>query len=148
MIRFFVDGRPKSTQTGGVIRDRKSGRLYPVRRNSDWSATFGQCARQHRLDALLTGPVEVTFRVYMQRPQSWRSHPTVTPDWDNITKGLSDKLNGVLWADDKQIVVAHVFKLYHPDGRVGIEVEVTEIPEEPRPSRARTKPPAEQLALA
>jgi Holliday junction resolvase RusA-like endonuclease len=128
MISFFIDGRPKSTQSGSVIKDPRSGRLYPIRRNSEWAAVFGQCAREYRVTPLLTGPIEVTYRLYMQRPKARREYPMVSPDWDNLVKGLGDKLNGVIWEDDKQIVAAHVYKLYHGDGRVGVEVTIEEIP--------------------
>ena len=38
--------------------------------------------------------------------------PTVKPDWDNIGKLISDALNGVAYADDKDIVFGAVQKAY------------------------------------
>ncbi|MBF6560505.1 MAG: RusA family crossover junction endodeoxyribonuclease [Candidatus Binataceae bacterium] len=37
--------------------------------------------------------------------------PTVKPDWDNLGK-ICDACNGMLWADDKQIVEGQVIKRY------------------------------------
>jgi Holliday junction resolvase RusA-like endonuclease len=39
-------------------------------------------------------------------------HPTVKPDIDNIAKAIADGGNGVVWADDKQIVRLTTLKRY------------------------------------
>lgn len=38
--------------------------------------------------------------------------PTKKPDCDNILKAVLDGLNGVAYRDDKQVVEAHIVKLY------------------------------------
>lgn len=51
--------------------------------------------------------------------------PTKKPDWDNIGKIISDALNKSAYADDAQIVDAHIIKWYSHNPRV--EVEIGEI---------------------
>lgn len=50
---------------------------------------------------------------------------TSKPDLDNLIKGCTDALNGVVWQDDKQIVVVEAKKLYGFEPR--IELYVSEI---------------------
>jgi hypothetical protein len=45
-------------------------------------------------------------------------------DWDNYGKAVSDACNGVLWADDKQVIDGRVVKERAERGRERIEVEV------------------------
>ena len=47
--------------------------------------------------------------------------PTVKPDADNLAKSVCDSLNGVAWADDKQVIKLHVIKAY---GVPRVEVEI------------------------
>lgn len=96
---------------------------------------------------LLDGPVLVKILAIFPVPGSWSRRkradaieglvrPTVKPDWDNIAK-LTDALNGVVWADDKQVVTAAVRKVYGE--RPGLHIEV--IPIVPEPARAPVLPP-------
>ena len=56
--------------------------------------------------------------------------PCKAPDWDNIGKIVTDALNGLAYEDDKQIVDAHVIKLYSDQPRVEVELEEIEGVEE------------------
>ncbi len=47
--------------------------------------------------------------------------PCTKPDIDNVCKTL-DSLNGIVWVDDKQIVVATIRKIY--SDRPGMTIEV------------------------
>lgn len=49
--------------------------------------------------------------------------PTVKPDWDNVGKLVTDALNGIAYADDKQIVDARVRKFYAKSPITVIEIE-------------------------
>lgn len=80
----------------------------------------------------LTGPVELILRAYLPVPESWPKSkkakalagiitPTVKSDYDNIAKSVTDALNGVAWVDDKQIIEAHIYKIY---GVPRVEVEI------------------------
>lgn len=65
--------------------------------------------------------VEVTF--YLPIPISWSKkrrldasqgviRPTKKPDLDNLYKGVTDALNGLLWVDDDIITDAQIHKRY------------------------------------
>lgn len=47
------------------------------------------------------------------------------PDLDNLIKGCTDALNGVVWQDDKQIIAVEATKVYGFEPR--IELYVTEL---------------------
>jgi Holliday junction resolvase RusA-like endonuclease len=49
------------------------------------------------------------------------------PDYDNISKAVSDALNGLAYSDDGQIVSASIEKLYSGRPRLEIELEKTEL---------------------
>lgn len=121
-LDFFVPGRPKSTQTGSVVR--AGGRLIPIRRGTAWSAVCGLVARQYAPPTPLAGPLAVAIRFQLPAPKKRRALPTTRPDIENLVKGLLDSWNGVLWADDSQIVDLWLTKGY---GVPGVNVTVREL---------------------
>jgi Holliday junction resolvase RusA-like endonuclease len=50
-------------------------------------------------------------------------HKTTKPDADNIVKIVKDALNGIVWADDAQVVQMNVSKVYAP--APGLTVNIT-----------------------
>jgi len=53
---------------------------------------------------------------------------TCTPDLDNIEKAIWDGLNGVVWLDDKQVVINHTMKVWGASRLdVGVQVIVREL---------------------
>ncbi len=76
----------------------------------------------------LEGPLRVVAVFVLPRPKRLKTGPRVwapvKPDVDNLIKPW-DSLNGVLWADDKQIVAVAVRKLYAgSDEQPHVDVEV------------------------
>lgn len=72
---------------------------------------------------LIEGPIRAEIEVFMPIPKSdskkkreqklsGQIRPTMKPDADNITKSLLDALNGLAYADDKQVVECEVKKYY------------------------------------
>lgn len=121
MIQFFIAGLPKSTQTGSVIRAGK--RLIPIRRGTAWSSVCGLVARQYAPETPLSGPLGLRLTFVLPRPKKPKATtPIVRPDLENMVKGLADSWNGVLWADDSQIVELGARKIYGLEP--GVEVEV------------------------
>lgn len=49
--------------------------------------------------------------------------PTVTPDWDNIGKIISDALNKIAYDDDKCIVDGYVRKFYSENPHVDVIIK-------------------------
>lgn len=81
----------------------------------------------------LQGPLVMEVRAFFPIPESWskkkrtlaaegRIFPTARPDADNLLKTV-DAFNGVVWADDSQVVDARVLKIYSNEPRLEIQVE-------------------------
>jgi Holliday junction resolvase RusA-like endonuclease len=125
MISFFVPGRPRSTQTGSVIR--VGHRAIPIRRNTAWSSVAGLVARQHAPSRPWLGPVRVSMLFVLPRPKAKRATVAVRPDLENLCKGLLDSWNGVLYHDDSQVVSLWLRKVYEDDRlSVGVLVNVAQ----------------------
>lgn len=82
-------------------------------------------------------PVRVVINIFLPIAQSWsmkrRSmarlgeiRPTVKPDMDNVIKAIFDALNGVVWNDDVQVVLAQVGKYYSEQPEVRVFVEAVD----------------------
>ena len=133
MIRILIPGvpvgkgRPRMTRTGHAYTPEKT-RLY-----EDKIALFGHQAMggKRPLEGYLTIQVEAVFPV----PESWSKKKMKMaldgklfpgrPDIDNILKAI-DGLNGVVWKDDAQIILAVVSKRYGHVPHLAIYVEAAE----------------------
>lgn len=82
----------------------------------------------------LTGPLEVNFVFYRpvqaslskaekNRRLAGVEPPVVKPDLSNYLKASEDALNGVLWEDDRYIVIERCFKRYAETPRIEVEVK-------------------------
>lgn len=54
--------------------------------------------------------------------------PTRKPDLDNVAKAVGDALNGVAFADDVQIAVLHVERIYAPSEGLDVQIKPAERP--------------------
>lgn len=90
----------------------------------------------HRPPAPFSGPVELAVILYCPIPRSWSRKKQAAalagqichvskPDLDNAVKHLMDVLTGMVYADDKQIVVLWAQKKYGEPPRW--EVTVREV---------------------
>lgn len=79
-------------------------------------------------------PLELRIRAFMGMPKVFSKvkqsraiegelRPTKKPDADNIAKSILDGLNGVAYADDKQVVELSVKKYYGTLERVEIDIQ-------------------------
>lgn len=124
-IEPIEQARPRATRFG------KGVRLYDPEKVKRYKQELGDWAREEvaKGDSKfpLDGPLKVTINFYRpiqkslskkerSRRLSGAHRPTVKPDVDNYVKSTLDALNGVLWADDAQIVELQAAKLYseHP----------------------------------
>lgn len=82
----------------------------------------------------IQGPLKVEILAAFPVPQSWPKlkqtraiagtiRPTSRPDADNVLKAAGDALNGIVWNDDSQIVIAQIRKVYSVEPRLRVEVE-------------------------
>jgi len=62
----------------------------------------------------LTGPLRLGVTLMYEQPKSNKmTYKTTRPDLDNCIKSV-DSLNGIVWADDAQIVEIHACKIWGP----------------------------------
>ena len=82
---------------------------------------------------LIDEPIEVECRFYFAPPKSYTKTKlkqitskqmlyTKKPDVDNLFKGVTDALNGVIYNDDSQIVKATMYKEYSDEDRIVVEI--------------------------
>lgn len=87
-----------------------------------------------RVSVPFEGPMHVMIRVQLERPKSNKTLLPVsrnTSDVDNWAKIVLDAGNGILWADDSQIVHLEVAKVWVSDSDgEGLFLNATEIQKE------------------
>lgn len=102
MIRFVVPGEPlPAERPRTVLRRGKGGRMVPVTITPDRTlaaetrvaAAFRAAYPTYPTDATHLWTVDAVF---------WRETQR-SADLDNLLKVVLDGLNGVLWADDRQV---------------------------------------------
>jgi Holliday junction resolvase RusA-like endonuclease len=137
VIRFFVQGVPKSMQVGKSISFQRKGsdtrQHFQKRENSDWALLVGQIGREHAPAMPLEGALVFVATFYVPMPSSIpRKHrltamPIKRPDIDNLVHKLFDNFNGVFWLDDSQITDLLVRKRYPFEGPTGVEIIVAPV---------------------
>lgn len=119
-IDIHVPGEPVAK---GRARVTMRG-TYTPKRTRDWekrAALAAKAAMQGRPP--LTGPVSLSVTAAFSIPVSWpkwkrdlacwgRLRHTIKPDSDNLAKIVQDALNGIVWADDAQVVDLVIRKDY------------------------------------
>lgn len=112
-------GRPRVSTRGG-----KFARLYTPEKTANYEGLVAHAAQQAMQGRpLLTGAVYVELDICVQIPASWSGKrqaqaaqggvaATKKPDADNVIKAVLDGLNGVMWADDVQVVRLLAHKRY------------------------------------
>ena len=132
-VEIFLAGPPR-----GKGRPRASVRAGFVRMHTDektvkYETQLRYAAQQEMAGRVPTElPVRISMTIAFAVPQAWskkkkqealegRIWPCVKPDADNTLK-LTDALNGIVWADDKQVVVALVRKVY--SARPGLTIDI------------------------
>ena len=115
-MREAADGKRKGRRSGGLKRWRQD------------VARVAQIAAARERWEITTQPVSLTLRfVTKARPSSWpswRRYPTSKPDTSKLARAVEDALEGVLYADDKQVVDLHAFKRVGPHPGVFVILEV------------------------
>ena len=146
--------RGKGRHRARIQKAKGSGRLYVQEYPDGETVKYETQLRyvgQQRMDGRpptilpLRVQVEVTLQIAASGPEWERAAKLAgaivpiskgTGDVDNYLKIL-DALNGIVWADDSQIVEARVFKRYGNNPRLAILVEALELPTVEKPERKR-----------
>jgi Holliday junction resolvase RusA-like endonuclease len=94
----------------------------------------------------LTGPLSVNIWFNFERPKKPKSDYPKQKDLDNLAKAVLDSMNGVVWADDKQICILNLAKQFTARSQIIVEVHLLELstqsqsdPRSPHPSLPHTK---------
>lgn len=114
--------RPRFTGNGHAYTTGKT-RAFEMAIRNTWARRFGM--RYGEVQC----PVEVSIKVSKALPKSGKgkfSYDMRAPDLDNCAKAILDGLNGMAFADDRQIVRLSVERMPPEDHSVGswIEIEV------------------------
>jgi len=115
MIRLEIPGRcvPAPRMTYRSKRSPQTMRYMHYRNQIGW------IAKQKKVPKL-QGPVVFSAIIYLSRGKGG------VGDLDNYAKTLKDALNGIAWEDDRQVVEAHLYKVFVPKNdseRVVIEID-------------------------
>lgn len=131
-VIFEVPGRPRGKGRARFVR--ATGHTYtPEETVAYESLIAAEAARAMAGGAPISGPVSLTITAVCPIPVSWskvkraaalegRLRPTAKPDFDNVSKVVSDALNHVAWHDDAQIVDARFAKLFGDRPHLLVEV--------------------------
>lgn len=131
-MRFIVPGEPRGK---GRPRFTKSGSVYTDNKTKQYEFLVQLLAKQGMQGALpYEGTCAVTIDAYFPIPKrtSYKKalamgkgeiDPPVKPDADNIAKIILDGMNGIVFADDKQVTELFVFKKYGEVPRVDVTCE-------------------------
>ena len=76
--------------------------------------------RERGIREATKAPIAISLIFGMGRSAEGAYH-TKRPDIDNLAKAVKDALKGIVYADDSQIVEAHLFKQY---GRPEVRIEI------------------------
>lgn len=131
VVEFVVDGEPVAK---GRPRFTMTGRAYTPKRTHDYEKKVKEAYSGEMFPEDI--PLEVHIDAYFQIPKSVSKkrheemrrgsiRPMKKPDADNIAKSICDALNGVAYADDKQVIRLVVDKWYSDVPRA--EVKITEV---------------------
>lgn len=136
-ITIALDGPTRGKGRGRAVSTKFGARVFTDDKTRKYESQLRYAAQQVMAGRV---PVQDPVRVYVEArfpiAPSWSrkrratalaggAWPCTTPDADNLLKCL-DALNQVVWIDDRQIVDAHVRKVYSERPGLTILVETVE----------------------
>lgn len=119
-------GRPRFARNG-VIYTPTETKLYERLIRDKFIESYGEVRTENKVEVMIAASFNI--------PKSWskrkkseavNKYAPVKPDIDNIVKIVLDSLNGVAYADDKQVVRILAEKIYREDEE-NIKIIVREI---------------------
>jgi Holliday junction resolvase RusA-like endonuclease len=132
MVNFTVYGEPVAKARPRFTRQ---GRTYTPKKTHDYESEVAMMAKAAiGASPPLETPVAVHVYVTFPVPQSYSKKRrdaclngselhTKKPDLDNVVKSITDGMNGVIYADDSQIVSIHAKKVWGVQGMVEVLVK-------------------------
>lgn len=117
-MRFTILSKPIPKARARIMR---TGWAYTPKRTKDYEELVKIVARAAMMAGghkISEAPFKLVIACHGANPRS---------DWDNLGKAISDALNGIVWVDDSQVLVAMVSKARCPKGQERTEVDVEEL---------------------
>jgi Holliday junction resolvase RusA-like endonuclease len=124
-------GRPRFRRMGNFVQTYTDAKTKSYETLVKEAATQAMGSSQPlespvRLDCTIKLPVPKSYpKKRLEACLSGSEKPTKKPDWDNVAKSVADAMNGIVYLDDTQIVVAKVTKTYAVEA--GVDVVVSEV---------------------
>ena len=115
VITFTIPGisvpkaRPRTTKRGNRAI------MYTPDKTKNFENYVKLIAAQHAPKELLTSALEVELHFFFQRPKSLPKkvqYHTKKPDVDNLAKSVLDAFEGIIYANDAQVISLRVTKEY------------------------------------
>ncbi|KGE06462.1 endodeoxyribonuclease RusA [Burkholderia gladioli] len=114
----IAKGRPRFSRQGGYVRTHT-----PEATERYENLVKIAAGTAMRGSAPFDGPVRLVVNIGMAIPASWSQKRQVAaaagligatkkPDWSNVVKAIEDGMNGVVFADDSQVIDCWVSKRY------------------------------------
>lgn len=123
-VSFVVKGKPVGKQRPRTVRNKYTGKTLTYTPNKT-KAYENEVARGYRRisNHMFEDAVAVNIIVFVKHPKRRTyQRPTVKPDIDNIAKTILDGLNGVAYADDKQVIKLSIEKFYDDDDYMAVNI--------------------------
>jgi Holliday junction resolvase RusA-like endonuclease len=121
MIQFSL---PIDPVAKGRPRFTSQGRAYTPDKTRKFETMVARLSKFFAPKEPLTGALELKLTFLMKAPQRPKHRlPITKPDLDNLIKGVTDSLNGIMWRDDSQVTKVTAEKLYSyvkPHGEIHV----------------------------
>lgn len=133
-IEFTIPGIPVGKGRPRAAKRGKHVTLYTPAKTVTYENTAALFASQAMTGRPpFSGPMCVFMDIMLPIPGSWskkrqeaartgKEWPTKKPDMDNVIKGIFDAMNGIVWADDVQVVALNVGKMYSDSPGVVVRI--------------------------
>lgn len=120
-MEFYVEGKVVPKQSfrfsykGGYVSNEVRQYAYKVRNSFESEYPNWRVDNKNAFKM----EIDIFFKIPKRKSKTFKMRcladeirPTKRPDIDNVSKNILDALNGILYADDKQIVELTVRKYY------------------------------------
>jgi Holliday junction resolvase RusA-like endonuclease len=134
-VIFQVDGTPVPKGRPRFARRGKFVSTYSPKTTVDYESRVSEAAKEAMgSQKPLEGPIVACIYITLPIPASYskkrsqaclsgEERPTKRSDIDNFCKAIFDGMNGIVFADDSQVVSLHATKVYGTVGMVEIMVQ-------------------------
>ena len=138
-VAFCVPGKPIGKGRARAYRKGNHIGHYTPEQTAKYEAQVSTLAKLAMAGMEpMQGPLAVYIKAMLPVPKSFsrvehqkavlgRRRPESKPDADNVAKTICDAMNGVVFADDKQIAYLSVGKFYAEIPRVEVEITALDV---------------------